>query len=168
MPYINIDKVARIIIDAAQMGDKAAAEKWGIADRTVRRYWERLKHDPALHDMYCKLHKEHEIKWVKDIGKRPQKPTVRNLDWVVYVVSAGNGIYKIGRTNNLKSRLKALYYHSPIPLELIASFPCHPYGENALHQFFETKRDHGEWFNLDESDIRYIVSEEWRQLELVA
>lgn len=61
--------MARIIVDAVEMGEKYAAEYWGVCDRTVRRYRQIVPTDPelaALVDEKRRTHsQEAEAEWRK-------------------------------------------------------------------------------------------------------
>lgn len=45
---IDPDKAAAILVDAAYRGDEAAAELWGVSQRTVKRYRARIDTDDQL------------------------------------------------------------------------------------------------------------------------
>lgn len=78
---------------------------------------------------------------------------------VVYVLKSAYG-YKVGRTNNVPSRMRAF----GVRLPFIYTIPfcvwfqdCHE-AERRYHEMFAGKRINGEWFDLDESDIVKIKS----------
>lgn len=48
MPAFNYDLASSALVDAAYMGDKGAAEKYGVTTRTVRRWRDRLDTDAHL------------------------------------------------------------------------------------------------------------------------
>ena len=48
MRIIDTDRVAQVLVDAAYTGDEAAAAKWGISERTIKRYRARLGADDTL------------------------------------------------------------------------------------------------------------------------
>lgn len=80
----------------------------------------------------------------------------------VYVV--GNleaGYYKIGWTENIQKRVKALNSSAPWPMELVAAFPCPDRvrfeSEQYLHNRFAHKATNTEWFRLDREDIEAIL-----------
>lgn len=79
----------------------------------------------------------------------------------VYLIQGLNS-YKIGATNNLPVRLKALqtgnHYKLRVlantrPLDRDAAF----YLEQSLHILFAHKRVYGEWFDLGPKDVSDIV-----------
>lgn len=76
---------------------------------------------------------------------------------VVYVLKSAFG-YKVGRTRNVPARMRAFGVHLPFvyTIPLCAWFDdCHE-AERRYHAIFAGKRINGEWFDLDENDIRRI------------
>lgn len=77
----------------------------------------------------------------------------------VYLISPGPPKpTKIGRTDCLEMRLSSLQTGSWLTLEVIKWMPLEEARqfEQDLHLKFNSKRLSGEWFNLDERDIKYI------------
>lgn len=78
---------------------------------------------------------------------------------VVYFVKNKKGFTKIGRTQNLKNRLKTLKY-DPMGdgIKLIHFIESDDINvlENTLHKAFADKRVEGEWFNLSDRDLTNI------------
>lgn len=75
----------------------------------------------------------------------------------VYVIHDGYGNYKIGMTNDVKSRLKT--YKTYIPyLEVTKVKRVYNYVEyeEMLHYLFREKHIYGEWFKLTKKDINSI------------
>jgi Meiotically up-regulated gene 113 len=81
------------------------------------------------------------------------------LPGFVYIIQASSGHVKIGKANNVQSRLSALRTASPFPLILINSIPCEDPSsiEKTLHRLFSDKRVNGEWFMLHIKDIEYLI-----------
>ena len=77
------------------------------------------------------------------------------MDSCVYVISAENGLYKIGVADNLKRRLATLRGASPVALTVTTVFRVNdPYGlERELHERYAGRRKHGEWFALTAPDV---------------
>ena len=75
----------------------------------------------------------------------------------IYFVQDDQGRVKIGRTKNLKQRLGE-YTKLPYEPTLITTYEAKDYirAEKLLHEHFADKRLRGEWFNLDEEDIKAI------------
>jgi len=86
------------------------------------------------------------------------KLSYKKPDMNTYVIRAGNtNQYKIGKTSrSIRKRLRELQTGNPYPLRLYKVFPGDY--ERFLHIKFSTKRtrSNGEWFELDESDFKYI------------
>lgn len=77
----------------------------------------------------------------------------------VYILKSSAGLYKIGKTVNLPSRMAAFWSHVPEDLELFAFLPCtsHTATETILHQEFASRWVKGEWFRLSEDDAMSII-----------
>ncbi len=77
----------------------------------------------------------------------------------VYILEC-QGLYKIGKTTNLKARLLAIQAMNPFPLKVIHVIPSERYGivEKALHKIFSSKRLGGEWFELSSEEINEVKS----------
>jgi len=77
----------------------------------------------------------------------------------IYLVKEKNdGHIKIGRTVDIKSRLRTFSVKLPFKVDLIHSFKSSDYisAEKLLHRHFQSKRVDGEWFLLTELDIEKI------------
>ena len=99
---------------------------------------------------------ETDVRTNKEPEPRPvwERPT--DKPGYIYLVKHSSGIYKIGRTENLKTRMRGLETSNPAgSIELIASFKTETARakEADMHTIFAEKRDHGEWFNLDAKDV---------------
>ena len=79
----------------------------------------------------------------------------------VYVLKAENGLYKIGKTHNLQSRLSNIRTASPLHLEIYRVFKCVNcgYAESDLHDFYSDFREKGEWFRLGNKQLEDL--EKW-------
>jgi hypothetical protein len=86
-----------------------------------------------------------------------EKLSTSNKD-VVYLFTDNSGSYKIGITNNLKTRLGTIQCGCNTYLEPILSFFGTKEDESYLHELFKDKRLSGEWFSINEIDIIKIVS----------
>ena len=71
-----------------------------------------------------------------------------------------NQYVKIGRTKNMKSRMKVYRVESPFNAKLIHSIKTNDcfYLEKYFHKIFNSKRVKGEWFELTNQDINDILS----------
>jgi hypothetical protein len=75
----------------------------------------------------------------------------------VYLMRHGNGLVKIGRSSAPKVRERTLQAEDP-RLEMIS---CHLVGdsiEKRLHDIFHSVRKRGEWFDLEQHHVDWIVS----------
>ncbi len=83
-----------------------------------------------------------------------------NSCYVYLMVDTTNQFYKIGISNNPKYREHTLQCDKPtIELLCAKEYPSRPIAlsiESALHKTYGSKRIRGEWFKLDEVDIRDI------------
>lgn len=76
----------------------------------------------------------------------------------VYMLEVGEHI-KIGSTRDVENRIKQLQTGNPVEIELLFSKKVFeaPKHENILHGKFRSKRESGEWFRLDDSEIDQAV-----------
>ena len=83
----------------------------------------------------------------------------------VYLVWSDSGLYKIGRTVNLKQRMAQLSADR-VPENLILLYAVetgnHFEAERDLHSKFQDKRIYGEWFDLDRQDVHTILT--WMEI----
>ena len=87
----------------------------------------------------------------------------------VYLIRSEEGLFKIGVSNNPKSRLKALQSATPHNLTLIHAVQTNISRkiELYLHGYYHTRAIRGEWFALSDSDVNKFVSEvEWANANL--
>jgi hypothetical protein len=75
--------------------------------------------------------------------------------WVY--LALGGGYHKLGQTMNPKTRYAGQKY--PFQVSIIHLIPVSNMdaAERALHAMFGHRRVHGEWYKLDDSDIKRIV-----------
>lgn len=79
-------------------------------------------------------------------------------DYGVYVIEAvGTNRYKIGYTNNIARRLSCIQTGCPVPISVVTVLPMDQSAETWLHRRFDEYRVCGEWFELPESAIQYLV-----------
>lgn len=71
----------------------------------------------------------------------------RSTNVVYFIQGVDGGPIKIGRTRNLKERLRSIQMSSPVRLRVLAAYrnPDED-AETKLHQRFRVHRLHGEWF----------------------
>lgn len=75
----------------------------------------------------------------------------------VYVISFGK-IHKIGQTGNIQQRLKQLQEMNPFCRILkVIELTGYTVAEKRLHEFFDSRRLAGEWFQLSRIDLEKII-----------
>jgi len=84
-----------------------------------------------------------------------------DICFVYLMHDTANGYYKIGISNKPYYRERTLQSEKPA-IELIASkkFPVRKIAESfekSLHNVYDDKRLRGEWFELDENDVKNII-----------
>lgn len=77
----------------------------------------------------------------------------------VYILwSKKTGLFKIGKTNDLRKRMSMFYQTIPEDINLFAF--CNNQAitivESGLHSVFAEKRDKGEWFKLSVNDLAFM------------
>lgn len=81
----------------------------------------------------------------------------------IYLLNmAGTDYYKVGITKrNIKQRISELQTGCPDEIILVNSYKCEHYRklEGWLHRLYHNKRMEGEWFMLEESDIKGFINE---------
>lgn len=77
----------------------------------------------------------------------------------VYIMKdSHNGLYKIGRSVNPKSREKTLQSEKPSIAMVFHADETEKMNEKTLHIEFAEQRVRGEWFSLTPAQVRYICS----------
>ena len=82
-----------------------------------------------------------------------------DIKWVYIIKNKSTGLYKIGKSTNLKQRIKTISMHSGVEIDIICAAYVETFNtdysevENLLHRFFKPKRVVGEWFTLSKEDI---------------
>jgi len=137
----------------------------GINEVVTRSVWDGIK---MMGDSFFSLHTDEEImehneEMVRDIESKYMAKEVRRVKEIragyVYLVREGTqGHYKIGRTIDVKSRMKTFTVKLPFKVELSHSLPADDYisAERLLHDNFSHRRVDGEWFSLNEGDVEWI------------
>ena len=116
-------------------------------------------------------------KFTGKILKRVEKTKEKEADAtpiVSYVYATKSpafpGMIKIGRTVNMDARLVALNTScAPAPHVVVAMAPSldNTRDERTAHQFFATKRKHGEFFEISEAEVQsYFVNHITNQFNL--
>jgi len=79
-----------------------------------------------------------------------------STDCVVYLLRAVNGLWKIGRTINLTTRVAGLNYQSPVTIVLHSFVMAERSLEGRLHGLWRQYHVHGEWFQFPERVIPLV------------
>ena len=74
-----------------------------------------------------------------------------------YIITDNNGLFKIGCTSNLKTRIKAIQIGNPNFIEFVAIINGGKEVESELHKRFEEYKINGEWFSINEEQIYDVV-----------
>ena len=105
---------------------------------------------------------------LREMGKNPYntksaKPPHRDGGYrgsgYVYLMKHGD-YHKIGKSKNPWRRRDDLQQNFPEEVELVTTIRTQDMTieEQVLHDIFKDKRVRGEWFDLEEQDIRYILN----------
>jgi hypothetical protein len=83
----------------------------------------------------------------------------------VYVLRSPYG-YKIGKTRNLRDRTRLFAVKLPFPIEVLMAgwFADYSATERQMHRQFAAKRLEGEWFDLNDEDLKALRT----QLPMIA
>lgn len=80
---------------------------------------------------------------------------------VVYIVGDDQGHYKIGITTDLKRRMIGLQNGNPYKLRVIDQIPPQGYAmrklESLIHKNLRQHRMMGEWYKVDEAELRSVI-----------
>lgn len=98
----------------------------------------------------------------KEISKHSDgRKVIKEDRGFIYFVKSETNHFKIGKTTNLKSRMKTLQGASPYKLKLFCSFSADykSKSEETLHSIFKEFRVTGEWFNITEKMIIDLLKE---------
>lgn len=90
---------------------------------------------------------------------KSQRESMNPRSGLVYIIRSGEtSLYKIGRTTNIKRRLKQLQGMNGNNLTIWKLIYCHDAIalETSLHQKFKSFRKQGEWFQLNENCLSEI------------
>ncbi|MFB2768569.1 hypothetical protein ACE1AT_04655 [Pelatocladus sp. BLCC-F211] len=68
----NYERAASALVDAIFMGDKAAAEKWGVSTRSIEGWRSRLNEDARLAGLFQQKKKAREKTWASEIPETIQ------------------------------------------------------------------------------------------------
>jgi hypothetical protein len=92
---------------------------------------------------------------------RPQRVrykagTVRSAFSYIYFIEGAGGLIKIGRSLNVKQRLRMLQTGHPAPLKLLAFSVAHIGLERELQRYFAALLVNGEWYRPADNLMAFI------------
>ncbi len=96
------------------------------------------------------------------IPTKQQQAVWKDTSGWIYIFKAENGMFKIGKTGkNPKGRLRTICTISPVPISLLHAIETNDitWLENRLHAKYTKSRCHGEWFRLEEKNVRWLMSQ---------
>ena len=84
--------------------------------------------------------------------------------WVYFIVDEGFHVCKIGRTYDVRLRLKQLQHANPAELRVARVMPCKDEDDSIrleakMHKVFAGSRIRGEWFEIEGDLRKYLMSE---------
>lgn len=98
---------------------------------------------------------KHEDLYSSILGNAVPSQKADGVNYVYLMLNKRNLLVKIGRSNHPSHRERTLQAEEPEVL-LLAYWKAGPEAEKALHSRFSSKRQRGEWFELDFRGIRAI------------
>lgn len=85
--------------------------------------------------------------------------TELSIKYGVYIVQEGTrNIYKVGQSMNIDSRIETMQTSNSNKLKLNDYFETTELHivESAAHKYIESKKIHGEWFELDDNELNML------------
>ncbi len=113
--------------------------------------------DDIIKDFNDKINLKRKLDYIQYLDKSEDKKIDKN--GYIYLIKCEK-YYKIGRTNNVKKRIKTFSVEMPFDIKLINSwkvsdmFGC----EKQVHEKFEDFRINGEWFDLTDECLIEICN----------
>ena len=129
---------------------------------SLKPYWGGGQLEPirVIDDIPPFIHGMEERAQSKTKKRKTQGELGNTKEGFVYVIK-GDDYYKIGCTNDLGGRLKAMSVKAPFKLETIILIPTDRmfHTERKLHLKFASQHKRGEWFSLTDEDLDEIRCE---------
>lgn len=75
----------------------------------------------------------------------------------IYLVTDNEGLYKIGRSEDVRKRLINIQVGNPKPLRILYEVEAKPMVETIMKRRHKLKRTSGEWFMLEHEDVVNFV-----------
>lgn len=91
-----------------------------------------------------------------EITTRNGKKICREVIYLANVI--GTDLYKIGVTTNVSNRIRAIQTYNALKVSIYATYKCQCgyRAETYLHNMFKKKNTNGEWFTLNNNDLKEI------------
>lgn len=148
---------------SAGMGYVPTSEEfWTFVDHVARFYWvfddsEIIERNKAT---YLKWQQHEE----ESKRRRPRAVKERKVEeGYVYLLGGtelndGKRAYKIGRAKDPTKRTEVLKTQLPMAVEIVCTLWSEDYKalEKRLHEHFSSQRLNGEWFELSQTDVKYV------------
>ena len=95
---------------------------------------------------------------VKQNEAKKKRQYIEENKGFIYILKSKHG-YKIGLSKNVKSRMKLFHIKLPFKFEIIGYYRVEHMikSETYLHKKFKNKRLEGEWFDLNDDDIKIAI-----------
>lgn len=109
---LDYDRVALILVEAAFFGEKQTASRWGITDRTILNYRNKLSEDSALSDIFALKKASFESEWASEIpasiragirflGEAARKANPTDPDTIHAIAGAVKILAEVGLTKEI-------------------------------------------------------------------
>lgn len=116
---------------------------------------ENIKPKEQIKESFCK--REIRLTEFEPFPKRNYQPVTSGKEKYIYIMrNKHNWLYKIGISADPKFREKTLMSSEP-SIELLYKWEGSEKEERLIHQKFETYRIRGEWFTLNELQLKQII-----------
>lgn len=166
------------VVQSVNIPEHSAVVSWRSSDVTLRPnpsgrlFWRskpffKFAKDVSIRYMLDDLFAEYfpeleemEFGEATGIERAPAERRYLQTPGYVYLIESEYG-FKIGKTVNIKSRIRLFEVKLPFSIRLInySWFEDYSKAERDLHKRFAHKRQDGEWFGLDSEDIEYIKNQ---------
>jgi len=155
--WSNIQKTFTEELRITYQGNNIVCMQGAIDDFDAIKYIESLR---SMLDRY-----QNELENIYGVSKRKRVSDNISikLTHVYLMLDKKSGFHKIGRSSNPKFRERTLQSELPVVEMIFISPITYAINEKKLHQHFSDKRIRGEWFNLSEMDIFFIMNYNYGQ-----
>lgn len=142
------------------------AKKLGVTRRTIERHLAVLESAGFITRVRQRRHKgryssnDYELVYFRQMHADQEARKTAPMIGLIYLVKSERGLYKIGYTRNMSSRLSYLRKESSVGISLIYAFESTNVREDeaALHKRYAHRRIYSEWFELAEDEVDEFCS----------